>query len=358
MVEVNGNRTRAKFAHEKLYVEFLERLQTGKWPRNAMIPSEHQLAKEYDSSRETIRKALIVLENEGYLQAEQGRGRIVSATPEKILSAKTIGLLVSNLNVDAYGEFTQIHQTLSENDQNLTIYTLKPDRTTYPFENISHNNTSGVLVYSQQFLKSDIVEFSKTIPTVSLMHRCSDFDIPSFYISWNLAAYRCSMHLFERGFKSQFLDHTIDYFYSSWVNEFLEGVSCAHFSNGLQFSSQQIFNTPTIDGDIRTSDFEKIFDELEKGKKVGVVTYFSKTTIDLIESASKRGIKIPEQLSIACLMDTNELTSSPIPVTAMSFNRLNMVEQATKTLLKMTQGENIEKKDNPFFGTLNIRSSS
>ncbi|MCD4831002.1 MAG: GntR family transcriptional regulator [Anaerohalosphaeraceae bacterium] len=359
-IEVNENETRAKFAHEKLYAKFLEQLRNGKWPKNAMIPSEHQLAKECNSSRETIRKALGTLENEGYLQAERGRGRIVSAIPESpnSSSTKTIGLLVSELSIDAYGEFSQIHQTLSENNQNLTIYTLKPDSTARPLENISHNNTSGVLAYSQQILKSDIVEFNKTIPTVSLMHRCSDFGIPSFYLSWNLAAYQCSTHLFERGFKSQFLElSTVDY-HSNWVNEFSEGVSCAHFANGLQFDSQQALNTTRITDDIINSDFENIFDELKKHKKVGVVTYFSKTTVDLIEIALKRGIKIPEQLGITCIMDTNKLTTSPVPVTAVSFNRLEMVEQATKTLLKMVQGENIEKKDNPFFGALKIRSSS
>ncbi|WP_414839385.1 trehalose operon repressor [Carnobacterium sp. TMP28] len=42
-----------------------------------LLPSENELAKKYDVSRETIRKALSLLLENGYIQKQQGKGSIV-----------------------------------------------------------------------------------------------------------------------------------------------------------------------------------------------------------------------------------------------------------------------------------------
>jgi GntR family transcriptional regulator, arabinose operon transcriptional repressor len=349
-----------QLAHSRVRNEFLKRLKSGKWTKNELIPSENQLAKEYNLSRKTIRKALITLEEEGYLLAEKGRGRIVSATPDEHLSdsaLKTVGLLVSQSN-DCYGEFTQIYRTVSENNHNLTIYTLRPEDSSSPLENISHLNTSGILVYCQQILKSDIVDFSKTIPTVSLKHRCSDFGIPSFYLSWSLAAYQCSMHLLERGYDYLMLENSSTDYHSQWNVEFYEGFSGAHASSNISISRENIFCTRLRSECYFDTDFEKILLAIKKHGRVGIVTYFSMSTIDIVKKALSCGIRIPEQLGIVCITDTDALKKSPIPITAVSFNRLTMVEQAAKTLIKMINGDLINNVDNPFHGKLMIRNST
>jgi DNA-binding LacI/PurR family transcriptional regulator len=349
-----------QLAHRRVRKALLERLRSGKWPKNELIPSENQLAKEYNLSRKTIRKALISLEQEGYLLAEKGRGRIVSSTPNELPSEsalKTIGLLVSQSN-DCYGEFTHIYKTVNESSHNLTIYTLKPGDPGCPLENISRRNTSGILVYCQQILKSDIVDFSKTIPTVSLMHRCSDFDIPSFYLSWTLAAYQCSMHLFERGYGYQLLENSTASYHTQWNTEFYEGFSCAQDNNNTPVSHENVFNTKITNEDYRESDFEKIFRAINEHGRVGVVSYFSHSAIDLIKKALANGIRIPDQLGIACIFDTEALEKSPIPVTAISFDRLSMVEQAARTLMKLVSNEPVDVVDNPYHGKLTIRSST
>ena len=42
-----------------------------------MLPSENDLAREYGVSRETIRKALLLLLENGYIHKIQGKGSIV-----------------------------------------------------------------------------------------------------------------------------------------------------------------------------------------------------------------------------------------------------------------------------------------
>lgn len=55
-----------------------ENIESGIWNHGDMIPSEHNLMKEYDVSRNTIKKALEDLVQEGLLNRIQGKGTFVS----------------------------------------------------------------------------------------------------------------------------------------------------------------------------------------------------------------------------------------------------------------------------------------
>jgi len=45
------------------------------------LPSEHELAESYDTTRTTVRKAIALLRSEGYVLSEQGRGVFVRKRP-------------------------------------------------------------------------------------------------------------------------------------------------------------------------------------------------------------------------------------------------------------------------------------
>ncbi|MDM5326263.1 GntR family transcriptional regulator [Neobacillus sp. CF12] len=57
----------------------LENIESGNWKPDDMIPSEIQLQQEYNISRNTVKKALDELVQEGWLTRIQGKGTFVSA---------------------------------------------------------------------------------------------------------------------------------------------------------------------------------------------------------------------------------------------------------------------------------------
>ncbi|MGX7112065.1 trehalose operon repressor [Gemella cuniculi] len=61
----------------KIYLELKEKIESREYRSNSLLPSENDLAKEYDVSRETIRKALLLLLENGYIHKIQGKGSIV-----------------------------------------------------------------------------------------------------------------------------------------------------------------------------------------------------------------------------------------------------------------------------------------
>jgi GntR family trehalose operon transcriptional repressor len=61
----------------EIYRRIADSIRDGKFPTHSKLPSEHELMKDFTTSRETIRKALNLLAQNGFIQKVQGKGSIV-----------------------------------------------------------------------------------------------------------------------------------------------------------------------------------------------------------------------------------------------------------------------------------------
>lgn len=75
---------------ERIYLDIEGKIQRGIYIKDSILPSENQLAEDFHVSRETIRKALSMLEDNGYIHKKQGLGSI-------ILDYKRFSLPISGL---------------------------------------------------------------------------------------------------------------------------------------------------------------------------------------------------------------------------------------------------------------------
>lgn len=60
-----------------IYSDLVEQIKNGNIKANSLLPSENELKEVYNTSRETIRKALNLLSQNGYIQKMKGKGSIV-----------------------------------------------------------------------------------------------------------------------------------------------------------------------------------------------------------------------------------------------------------------------------------------
>lgn len=60
-----------------IYSELVEKIKAGEMKPGEILPSEHELTEAYNTSRETIRKALNLLAQNGFIQKIRGKGSIV-----------------------------------------------------------------------------------------------------------------------------------------------------------------------------------------------------------------------------------------------------------------------------------------
>ncbi|SHE38054.1 trehalose operon repressor [Caloramator proteoclasticus] len=60
-----------------IYNDIVEKIEKAEYEPNAKLPSENELMQMYDVSRDTVRKALLRLEQNGYIQKIKGKGSFV-----------------------------------------------------------------------------------------------------------------------------------------------------------------------------------------------------------------------------------------------------------------------------------------
>lgn len=66
---------------DEIYNTLLERIENEEYYFNTLIPSETILTKEFECSRNTVRRAIKLLAEQGYLQSIKGKGVIVIYRP-------------------------------------------------------------------------------------------------------------------------------------------------------------------------------------------------------------------------------------------------------------------------------------
>lgn len=75
-------KTKPPTKYELAYRTILQRLKTGSYPVGGRIPTESELADQFSVSRVTIRHALEMLVQDGYLESRQGSGyRVLTISP-------------------------------------------------------------------------------------------------------------------------------------------------------------------------------------------------------------------------------------------------------------------------------------
>jgi GntR family transcriptional regulator len=69
------------FPYERIVADLRREILSARLRSGERLPSEHDLADEYGTSRPTVRRAVAVLRSEGLVVTEQGRGAFVRPTP-------------------------------------------------------------------------------------------------------------------------------------------------------------------------------------------------------------------------------------------------------------------------------------
>ncbi|MFP7298021.1 trehalose operon repressor [Neobacillus niacini] len=60
-----------------IFNQIVDQIKSGEIPPHSLLPSENELKEQYQTSRETIRKALNLLAQNGFIQKVRGKGSIV-----------------------------------------------------------------------------------------------------------------------------------------------------------------------------------------------------------------------------------------------------------------------------------------
>lgn len=79
--------------HWQIYMVLLDEIKSGVYAETGALPKEEALCERFDVSRITVRRALLDLANQGYIDRRHGLGTFVRGGPSTAAPAPSLGLL-------------------------------------------------------------------------------------------------------------------------------------------------------------------------------------------------------------------------------------------------------------------------
>lgn len=307
-----------------------EKIEKGELKEGTQIGSQNELAKEFDVSVITVKKALLNLVNEGYLYTRVGKGTYVADVrkkkTKKFKDHKTIGLVLRDLK---HPFFSMIVHSIEEKAYELD-YTLLLSSSSNKIEKeesqINHFKSLGV---DGLIIASLSLEYKAT-PYIQKLH---EQNFPYIMISymhdpqyWFIGSdherggYLATEHLIKLGYKK------IGYVHIGKGNLLSEvrknGYSRALMDYKIPFDSNRIYSLGKElydTGEDRVElgyQFGKEFEQM-KNRPDALFFYNDTAALGFIKYLNEVGIKVPDDIAVVGYDDVELASFASVPLTTI-----------------------------------------
>ncbi|MFB5663348.1 trehalose operon repressor [Alteribacillus sp. HJP-4] len=147
----------------RIYDDIAEGIHNGYYAEDSLLPSEHILMKKYETSRETIRKALKLLSEHGYIQKIQGKGSVVLGMDK--VDFPVSGLVSFKELADKLGDKVTTFVTafeISAND-NISSKHLAAEKDIWKIERVREINGEKIILDKDYIIKDLLPGLTKEI---------------------------------------------------------------------------------------------------------------------------------------------------------------------------------------------------
>ncbi|RAI80663.1 GntR family transcriptional regulator [Macrococcoides goetzii] len=270
-----------------------------------MLPFENQLQDNFKVSRHTVREAINVLVNEGYVQKKKGVGTFVidEYTKSNSMDNKNIGVIVTYMSDYIFPNIIRgIEQVLKEKGYSLILSSTNnnPVEERQTLELMIQQNVSGIIIEptkSNQFnvnLSCYSLLKKKKIPFLFINAKYQEMDEPSVCVDDVQSGFLATNHLIENGHENIVIITKEDDIQGKFR---MKGYIKALELNKMIINDENIilYNTENQN--------EKIMHLTSKiiNKEIGctsIVTYNDQIAYIIMNELKKNNIKVPEDISI------------------------------------------------------------
>lgn len=336
-----------KYAKLKEYIK--EEIIMGRIKPGEQIPSENSLAEKLSLSRHTVRKAISMLVNEGFLYTEHGRGTFCKDRSLIRNNSRNIGVITTYISEYIFPRVIQgIDAVLSEEGYSIMLKN-------------TDNDVEKEAVYLQEILNKDleglIIEPTKSSVfsnNVKYYQALDEHKIPYIFIHGvyqqlegkpeiilndSEGMYMAVKYLIELGH-----ENIVGIFKADDIQgiERHRGYAKALAENNLQYNPDNVIWFHTEDRKIKP--YSTVEGMLKGGRKVDAIAcYNDQIAFGIYEKLSEMGLSVPEDISLTGFDDSYYSTSCPVKLTSVTHPKELLGEIAARTLLEMIQNPELLK---------------
>lgn len=339
------------------YFDLMEDLRgqilSGEIEPGEKLPSENQLSAQYDVSRQTVRKALQILQNEGYIYAEHGRGTFCSEMMRHTKKSRNIAVVTTYLSDYIFPRVIQgIDQVLMEQGYSILLKNTKNSRSLEAkcLEELLQKDIDGLIIEPS---KSQI--FCRH---THLYRMLDEYQIPYVFIQGSYAQMKDKPHILLDDCKGGYLvtKHLTDLGHRDIVGVFKaddmqgqqrhKGYVKALQEAGIAYDPDKVVWFYTEDR--KTHPYEKMRQMAACRKQLffdAVVSYNDQIAIEVMRALNDEGLSVPDDVSVTGYDDSYLAQTCRVPLTTISHPQEKLGEMAAELLLRLIQEGEIEEEN-------------
>lgn len=324
------------------------------------LPSESEIARNFNVSRHTVRQALTNLVQNGWIYKERGKGSFFSDKRES-LKSKNVAVLTTYIDEYIFPKIISgIEEELRKKGYNLLLFCSKNDIQTEKrcIQSIVQQDISGLIFEPAQSAINNLnyEEFKilkeKGIKYLKINSNSRDMNSAFIIVNDEYGGYKLTNYLLERGHKK---------IAALFKTDDLQGVMRRQgYLKALEDESitlnKDIIGEYTTDNEsVYVDQFTKKIIDM-KDRPSAIVCYNDKIASQVMDICRQANIQIPKDLSITSFDDSHIAVSSEIKLTTIKHPKENMGEKAAKCIIDMIE-ERIKKPQYVYDAELIVRNS-
>ncbi len=341
------NQTDPKPFYKQVMDEIVHRIDAGELKAGDKIETQYELAKRYDVSLITIKRALSELISAGLLYARVGKGTFVAIRKPSIdfSKHKTIAYVLKDLDNPFYASIvSSVERHLSKNDYNFLLYSSdnrkeKEDRKIKDFISMG---VSGLIIgsmshihYTTSLLKQ---LHNKHFPFVMVSYT-EDPEISFIGTDQEEGGYLATKHLINLGYKK------IGYINGEEGNLVGEcrkrGFIRAMEESNVSLNENYLYRLKVTG---KRNDYKSGYNLGQQFFTIkdwpdSLFIYNDLSALGFIKALSEQGVKVPQDVAIVGFDDINMGETAAVPLTTVHQPTAKIGEYVVKCLLSKIEGE-------------------
>ena len=347
----NQSLPQKELKYYRLMEDLKEKILSGEFKTGDKLPSENELACSYQISRQTVRKALSIMENAGYIYAEHGRGTFCSELVHHNGNSKNIAVITTYLSDYIFPRVIQgIDNVLTREGYSIILKNTRNSRSQEAkcLEELLQKDIDGIIIEPS---KSQIY-----CKHTNLYEKLDEFKIPYVFIQGCFAQMKNRPHILMDDCGGGYLitKYLIETGHKNIVGVFKsddtqgqnrhKGYVKALQEAGIAYDPDKVVWFYTEDRKVHP--YESIRRMVsEECLMDGIVCYNDQIAMKVIQALNDEKLKVPDDVSVTGYDNSYMATSSGLRFTTIVHPQEKLGEMAAELLLDLIQnGEETVKE--------------
>lgn len=325
---------------------------SGTYKAGEQISTESALQSSYNVSRQTVRKAILELSNEGFLRSEKGSGTYVSSQYRSRsggnAAKKTIGVITTYISDYIFPSIIRgIEGRLNEDNYSLLLASTNNDimQEKKALEMMLSYGVDGLIIEptKSNLYNPNIAYYlsfkEQEVPFTMINAYYEELEVPFFCLDDVQSSYLATRELIAKGHSQIGIIAKMDDLQGKYR---MKGYIKALGEAKLRFHPEQVLSFDTATKPDLSTGLEEFLSD-NRDVLTALVCYNDEVGLEVVHACRKLEISIPDELSIIGQDNSYMAKNANIKLTTLTHPQEQMGRDAADWVIKNIQG----KKDLP-----------